>query len=60
MSVKISSHNASPPNPQNYAAVAEYNAEAQELYDEILVLSAKFLTYGVTMDVPPPPVFTTR
>lgn len=60
LSVKISSHNASPPNPQNYAAVAEYNAEAQELYDEILVLSAKFLTCGVTMDVPPPPVFTTR
>ncbi|MFL0181492.1 DUF4226 domain-containing protein [Mycobacterium sp. SMC-15] len=60
LSVKISSHNASPPNPQNYAAVAEYNAEAQELYDEILVLSAKFLTYGVTMEVPPPPAFTTR
>lgn len=60
LSVKISAHNASPPNPQNYAAVAEYNLEAQELYDEILVLSAKFLTHGVTMEVPPPPVFTTR
>lgn len=60
LSVKIASHNASPPNPQNYAAVAEYNAEAQELYDEILVLSAKFLTHGVTMEVPPPPLSTTR
>lgn len=60
LSVKISSHNASPPNPQNYAAVPEYNLEAQELYDEILVLSAKFLTYGVTMEVPPPPASATR
>ena len=60
LSVKIASHNASPPNPQNHAAVAEYNLEAQELYDEILALAAKFLTYGVTMDVPAPPAFTTR
>lgn len=60
LSIKISAHNASPPNPQNYAAVAEYNVEAQELYDETLVLSAKFLTYGVTMDVPPPPASASR
>lgn len=57
LSVKITAHNASPPPPQNLAAVAAYNVRAQELYDEILVLAAKFLTHGVEMDVPPPPEF---
>lgn len=55
VNVKIAAHNARPPNPQNPAEVAEYNAEAQELYDEIRTLSAKFLAYGVTIQVPHTP-----
>jgi hypothetical protein len=49
LNVKIAAHNLNPPPPNNPAAVAKYNEEYEELWEELLKLQVKFSLHGIDL-----------
>ncbi|HEU4361447.1 MAG TPA: PPE domain-containing protein [Mycobacterium sp.] len=49
LNTKIAAHNLNPPPPNNPAAVAKYNEEYDELWQELLKLQANFSLHGIDM-----------